>query len=277
MLSKYEKLILKTAKDFTNHTKKLTNPNIIMAIATVLLLVVSFLQYQANLELSDSNEKLTNITTEYYRYHSPEVSLIQGNVVKLYVLHDGNSATHLTVLGLASVYNCATSDDIALVRQENLGYSYKPVEDQKITVYEVQGNVVTPIYEVNIATNDSISIEGCTIPIPIIPGEPPKDVPLLMTYKIENTIELNTTIELEIIEEISNIEVIHPNSKKIISNFTALEPINITYVMGQDKAIVKRGEVIIYNIEVRYTDNKETYQNWKRTFLRPYGLSSLTI
>jgi len=266
----------KVVRNFINNIK-LINPNVILAIATVLLLVVSFLQYQANLELSDSNEKLTNITTEYYRYHSPEVSLIQGNVAKLYVLRDGNSTTYFTVLGFASVYNSALSDDIALVRQENTGNTYKLFDDTKITIYGVQGNVITQIYEVNIPINDSISIESTTIPIPIIPGEPPKEIPLLMTYRIENTIELNTTVELEIIKEISNIEVIHPNTKKIIANFTALDPTNITYIMGKDMAIVEKNGRNVYNIEVRYTENKETYQNWKRTFLRPYGLSSLTI
>ena len=268
---------IESATKVVRNIIKLINPNVILTIATVLLLVVSFLQYQANLELSDSNEKLTNITTEYYRYHSPEVSLIQGNVAKLYVLRDGNSTTYFTVLGIASVYNSALSDDIALVRQENTGNSHKLFDDKKYTIYGVQGNVITPIYEVNIPINDSISIESTTIPIPIIPGEPPKEIPLLMTYRIENTIELNTTVELEIIKEISNIEVIHPNTKKIIANFTALDPTNITYIMGKDMAIVEMNGRNVYNIEVRYTEHKETYQNWKRTFLRPYGLSSLTI
>lgn len=163
-----------------------------------------------------------------------------------------------------------------MLRQKYLGISYKPFENRKLTIYGVQGDSIIEIYDIDIGNNDTISIEGNPSPIPIIPGEPAINVPLMMTYNSEDNINLNKTVEFEIIEEISIIEVIHPN-KTILANITTLKPTNITYIMGTDSAIVKNSDGITYSIDVRYTDNEDTYKDWKITFLRPYGIGSLIV
>lgn len=218
----------------------------ILAIATVLLAIFTFLLY-------NSNEKLTNITTDYYKYHSPDVSLINGYIAKLYVLRDNNSGTYFTVLGIASVYNSKLSTDTALIRQKNLGKSY------------------------TLLNNDTVSVEGSSFPIPIVPGYPPKDVPILVTYKNQKIMDTNAPVEIAIDEDAFNLEVLHPTSKIILYNLTSLNPANITYTMGKDKADVKMNDGSIYEIDVRYTEDKKTYQDWKLTFLRPYGISSIII
>ena len=101
----------------------------------------------------------------------PDVSLIEGYAAKLYVFHDNKSEPSFTVIAIASVYNSAQSDDIALVKQKYLGISHKPFENKKVTIYELYGNSITNIYEEDIGNNDTISIEGPFSPIPIIPGE----------------------------------------------------------------------------------------------------------
>lgn len=235
----------KISKELANYTKILAIATIILAIATILLVFV--------------NQNLTDITKEYYKYNSPDVSLIEGYIAKLYVLRDNNSgSTYFTILGMSSVYNSALSRDVALLKQKNLGNSFNLSKSNKI------------------GRNDTISIEGSSFPIPISPGESPKNVPLLITYKKERIINTNATVELEIDEKISIIEVLHPN-KTILTNLTSLKPMNIIYTMGKDTAIVKMNDGGIYNIDVRYTEDKETYEKWKITFLRPYGISALII
>ena len=255
----------------------LTKYTKLMALATLFLFFAACLSAYATIQISDSNEKMTDITKEFYRYHLPEVSLIEGYVGKLYVFRDNKSGSFFTVIGFASVYNSAQSDDIALARQKYLGKSYKPFENTKITIYGVQDNSMIEIYEIDIENNDTISIEGNPSPIAIIPGEPPIDIPLMMTYKSEDDINLNKTVEFEIVEEISIIEVIHPINKTILANITTLKPTNITYIMGKDSAIVRNSDGRTYNIDVRYTENEDTYRDWKRIFLRPYGISSFIV
>ena len=74
---------------------------------------------------------------------------------------------------------------------------------------------------------------------------------------------------------ITNIEVIHPISKKIMANLTTAEPVDIKYVVGQDIAHVNLN-ASTYSIGVRYTEDKEIYLNWKRRFLASYGTGSIT-
>lgn len=261
--------------EIKNYPKILAYATIVLAFATVVLAIATGILAIETIKLSNSNEKLTNITLEYYGYHLPKVSLIQGNVANLYVFRDNNSGPYLTVLGLASVYNSAESDDIALIRHKYIGTSFRPYANNIIKLHTVQGNSIQS-YEIDIGNNDTISVEGNQFPIPISPGEQKKDIPLLITYKPEDIVDLNTPIGLVILEEITIIEIIHPVEKTILTNLTALKSTNITYIMGEDTAIVKSNDGNTYNIEVRYTEDVETYRDWKKMLLRPYG-SSLTV
>ena len=257
--------------ELVNATKTTARFTKILAIATILLFFVSFLQYQANLKLSESNEILTNITKEFYEYHPPEVSLITGDIDKLYILNN-NTESKITIVGIASVYNSGLSDDIALVIQKRIG-APPYIQNEKVTLYGVQGNTTTKLYEEYTGRNYTIYIDGNPIPISVPPKEQ-KEIPILMTYKLEKASE---TVELEIMEELSDIEVIHPTNKTILKNITALKPATITYTMGNDKAFVKCDDGISYKIDVRYTTNEETYMDWKASFLRQFGVSSLII
>lgn len=280
----------------------------VLAIATIILTISTIFLVYFNYNLSSSNEKLTNITTEFYSYHPPDVSLIKGMILKLYVLRDNNSGTYLTVVGVSSVYNSAQSDDIAVVRQKNLGKSYS-FENLKMTIYEVQPNLITS-YDLESQLNDTIDIEGIPFPIPVKPGDLPRKIPTLITYHMGNNIDLNTTCNISIKgntsqtsnihtfsknlltnqitmepvlsacnitmkANITNIEVIHPISKKIMANLTTAEPVDIKYVVGQDIAHVNLN-ASTYSIGVRYTEDKEIYLNWKRRFLASYGTVSIT-
>lgn len=247
------------ARENVNSNDVIVKYTKILAIATVILAVATLILAISTIKLSDSNEKLTEITEEFYRYHPPDIGLTSGYVAKLYVLRNNSYGTYITVLGIYSIYNSASSDDIALVRKTNLKESFKPLDIQDVSI------------------NDSLSIEGNLFPISIIPGESPKEMPILVTRKIEKMIENDDEIKLEIKSDISRIEVIHPTDNKILTNLTVLNPCNITFTMGQNTAIVEMNDSIKYNIDIRYTEDYEIYQNWKRTFLRPYGISSFTI
>ena len=251
---------------------------IISIVIALLLVYVSFLQLQVNDKLADSNEKLTNITTEYYRYHPPEVSVIQGYVGKLLVFSDGNRGTYITILGLASVYNNAQSDDIALVRVKNFrksirGYGLK-------THFNIEENHKIP--DDTAPFYFTVIFEGNSFSIPVIPGNSPKEIPLIITLfdefrdlNINHANNKNNNMSI-IIDEL-NIEVVHPNNKEIMENLTVLKPIEINYTIGQNKAQVKSNDGKIHEIIVKSTQNKEIYDTWKLNFLSSYGSSSFII
>jgi len=242
-----------------NRKKLKSFSSILMIIFTLLLVLVAFLQYNVNLKISESNEKLTKITTEFYKYHPPEVILIKGEVIKLYVLKD-RTGTYFTIVGLASVYNSALSDDIALIENKYIEHSnpLKTIENNGSST--IEGNLY---------------IEGNIFPIPLNPGDS-SDFPLLATFKTDDLISQNFTFNITLDSTVSTIEVIHPINKTILDNLTAFEPINIVYLMGSDEAIVKKNG---HNksIQVRYTDDTDLYHGWKQTFLSNYGTGSFLI
>lgn len=41
--------------------------------------------------------------------------------------------------------------------------------------------------------------------------------------------------------------------------------------MGSETASIKMNDSHTYTIDVRYTEDKETYRDWKRIFLSEYG------
>ena len=305
-MSRYRGLSANSNKQLALYTEKLAKYTRILAIATILLVVATLGLLAINHNLSESNEKLTNVTTEFYRYHPPDVSLIHGSIYKLFVLRDNNSGTYLTLLGISSIYNSAQSDDIALIRQKKLGETIEFVSPK---IKLIEGNLNT--YNLNLKVNDTIKIEGNPFPIPVKPGEVPKVVPTSITYHMERILDYNaacyillkgnsshskynhifnydnltnqyipetdvSTCDLTIQTNITDLEVLHPISKEIITNLTNAEPVEIKYIIGQNRAIVNLNYGIYY-INVEYTEDRETYQNWKIKFLTSYSPVSVTI
>lgn len=230
-----------------------------LIIFTFLLVIVAIFQYNVNLKISESNEKLTIATTEFYKYHPPEVVLIKGQVIKLYVLKD-STGNYFTIVGLASVYNSALSDDIALIEKKYIKNSYLIKASEKDDSSTIEGNLY---------------IEGNIFPIPLNPGDS-NDFPLLGTFKTNDLINQNFTIDVTVNTTVSIIEVIHPINKTILANLTAFEPINIIYRMGSDEATVINNDINT-SIQVRYTDDIDLYHSWKQTFLSNYGTGAFII
>ena len=306
-MSRYRRVLSANSnKQLALYTEKLANYTKVLAFATTLLFIATLGLVFINQNLSESNENLTNVTTEFYRYHPPDVSLIHGSIYKLFVLRDNNSGTYLTLLGISSIYNSAQSDDIALIRQKKLGETIEFVSPK---IKLIEGNLNT--YNLNLKVNDTIQIEGNPFPIPVKPGEAPKIVPTSITYRMERILDYNTpcyilikgnsshskynhtfnydnltnqfipepdvsTCDLTIQTNVTDLEVLHPISKEIITNLTNTEPVEIKYVVGQNKAIVNLNHITYY-INVEYTEDKETYQNWKIKFLTAYSPISFTI
>lgn len=239
-------------EDLSKYTKILAFATIILAIATVLLVFET-------LKLSDSNERLTKISEEFYKYHPPDVGLTPGYISEIYVLRNSSYGTLISVLGVYTIYNSAISDDAALIKKTNLRESSIPPDIPNKTI------------------SGYTTIEGNSFPIPIIPGDPPKQLPLLVTRQIGIIIEDNSTIYLEIQENISKIEIIHPVNMTILSNLTALEPCNVTYKMGQNEAIVMMNDGSKYSIKVDYSEDYEQYKYWKSKFLNQFGTGYFII
>lgn len=272
MLSKYLNLNKNNKKINSlveqSASQERTNKYLVIVQICLLFLAAIVGYYTISIEnqISDSNEKLTNITDEHYKYHPPEVTLIKAYVSKLYVLKDNNSGTYLSILGIASIYNSALSDDIALVRQKNIGQLDKPFE-YKIKILVGDKSYEGPLMPSNVVK----SVEGNLFPTSVIPGNPPADVPLLTTYKTSKIMNLNKTIDFVVDTNFSVIEVIHPVNKTILTTLTSFEPTNVTYIMGSETASIKMNDSHTYTIDVRYTEDKETYRDWKRIFLSEYG------
>lgn len=244
------------SKENNNSNEKYTKT---LAFATVILAVATVALAFSTINLSNSNERLTELTEEFYMYHPPEIGLTSGYIGKIYVLRNNSYGTYITILGVYSIYNSATSDDTALIRKTNSKESFKQSDNQ------------------GMLNNYSFTIEANSFPIPINPGESPKEMPILVTSEIKEVINNGNEIRLKIESDISKIEVIHPIDERILANFTTLNSCNVILIMGENTAIVEMNDSKKYNVEIRYTEDHEEYQNWKRTFLRPYGASSFLI
>ena len=232
------------------YTQKLAVATIVLTVATICLLIVAGLSLSATQDISESNEKLTNITEDFYTYHPPDVSLISGHIAKLYVVRTNNSETYLTVLGYYSPYNSALADDIALVQQAHIGKQF-------------------------MMANGVIVVEGIIPPFPVIPGEFLEEIPLLMTHKIQESIEISTIMNITIPPLYANIT--HPVNKTLLANLTAIESVNINYTMGENKATMYLSDGHTQSIYVRYTEDIETYNDWKNTMLLQHGSSFYII
>ncbi|MCK5660883.1 MAG: hypothetical protein KAH86_05940 [Methanosarcinales archaeon] len=233
------------------YTKKLAVATIVLTVATICLLIVAGLSLSTTQDISESNEKLTNVTEEFYSYHPPNVSLISGYIGKLYVLKKNNSETYLTVFGYYSPYNSASADDIALVQQAHIGESF-------------------------IGENGAVTVvEGVITPFPVIQGKFSGELPLMSTLKIRQSIEMNVTIDVEIPPIYLN--VTHPLNRTLLANLTATEFAIINYTMGEEKATIHMDGGHTQPIDVRYTEDIEMYNHWKKTMLLQHGYSIYII
>lgn len=244
--------------------------------ATVILALVAALQFAGTLKIADSNEKMTDITEIFYEYHPPNVTLIDGSFAKLYVLKQNGSNTEISVVGIASVYNSALSDDVALVKKNVYSTPYYPLSEAKFIFYIVN-NTTGDIYsttEVPIIINDTLFVEGNSFPLPVNPGSFTY-IPIMLTIKSNSDVPLNKSINFTIDHNHTRFEVVHPTTKKQISNFSSCETSHITYIMGENIAHVTEITGREYIVDVRYTEDKEVYTEWKNIYLLQYGRGAL--
>ena len=267
--------IKKTSKNdakIVKYTRQLTLFTLLLFIATLALASIAYLQYNVDLKMSE-------ITSDFYTYHSPDASVIDGYVTNLYVLNNNSTKMYISVVGLASVYNSALSDDVALVKKMNLRKNYKPFNDEIImiaSIVDMGTGEVLQRQEIPYVRNGTVNVEGNIFPISINSGES-EYIPILISYVRETPFEENNTIDLEIDTNVTQLEVIHPTNKTILYTMTAFSPINITYIMGKDTAIVKVDNHTSYNANVRYTEDENTYRDWKYKFLLQYGEGAFVV
>lgn len=233
------------------NNEKLTKATCWLVIATILLVVVGGLQLILSSNLVDLNEKMTNITFEFYRYHPPDVSLTNGYIARLFVCQDKSMGTYITLYGMGEIYNSDQSNDIALVRPKKLAMEQT-------------------------FDNGRIVIEGNRNYISIIPGEEPKLIPILVTYQINKDFVLNDSIDINVNSNISQIEVIHPLDKKILNNIKVLEPANISYKFGENTAKLDQSDYGV-NIQVLYFEDYHEYVDMKKNILFDYGKTAVLI
>lgn len=253
------------------YTRWLTGFTFLLFIATLALASIAFSQYKVDLKMSD-------ITSDFYTYHSPDAAVIDGYVTNLYVLNNNSTKMYISVVGLASVYNSALSDDVALVKKMDLGNSYKQFKDEIIITYivDMETGEVLQQKEILFVRNDTVHVEGNIFPISINSGES-EYIPILISYVRDTPFEANSTIDLEINANATQLEVIHPINKTILYTMAAFSPINITYIMGEDTAIVKVDNHTSYNANVRYTEDENIYRDWKYRFLLQYGKGAFVV
>ena len=237
-------------ENIAKYTYWLVIVTVFLVIVTVFLVAVGSLQYIVSSNIADSSEKMTNITYEFYRYHPPEVSLINGHIGALFVCQDKDMGTFLTIYGVGEVYNSAQSNDIALVRPNiRIGNQIK---------------------------NGAMFIEGNQNYIPIIPGEEPKSIPVMATYQQNSSLILNYSIQLNVDPNISQIEVIHPIDKKTLGSIKLLEPTRIDYKFGEDKAKLNTNDYS-ETIQVLYFEDYYEYVDMKKEILFGYGKSAVLM
>lgn len=244
----------------------------------VIMIIVTVSIAASTCQMVEVNKQLTKITDEFYEYHPPNITVTYGQVTKLYVLRNESCGTYISLVGLAHVYNSGTADDVAVIRQKGLGLvSNLPAtrkEEEIVKVYSedqlYQILVTTRIDEVDEPASEYF--EGSPYQVAVIPGASPVEMPILITSRIDKVIESNATIELIIEEGYARLEVIHPTTKELIGNITSLEPINITYKMGEGTADAETIDGRTLIMDVRCTENVDTYIYWKKTFMHEHGI-----
>lgn len=229
---------------------------VLTVIATVFIMIFNGLLWSVTLQMAEIDQQLTKVTGEYYEYHPPKVTVTYGQVTKLYVLRNESCGTYISLIGLAHVYNSGIANDIAVIQQKGRGSGY----DSAIQTEE--NGMIAAI----------VDFEGSPYPVPLSPGAFPTEMPILITAHTDKVIELNSTIELIIEKEYARLEVIHPINKKLIDNITSLESIDITYNIGKETADAETADGGMLIMDVRYTDNIDTYMIWKKTFMYEHGI-----
>ena len=233
----------------------------LLVVFTGLLWVATQEMGAATREMADINRQLTNITEEYYEYHPPNVSVISGTVVELYVYRNESNGTYLTIAGLSKFYNSGVADDYGVVRPEDtaleLGTTIKVDNGESIDAREL--------------------VECSGEPIPIPKGGPVVEIPLFLNFFTKETLPLNSIINIKIGEK-PLFEVRHPITKEVLSNISALEHNNISYVMGGDSANAEIMDGRKVNINAYYTEDLSTYVGWKKDFFRRHeATGTITI
>ncbi|MBN2488513.1 MAG: hypothetical protein JXA98_05750 [Methanosarcinaceae archaeon] len=241
---------MKKSQKEKNEVKHTSVTNWLLVIATICLVIVGGLQYSATCEVAKSNAILTNITSEHYKYHPPNVSLTNEYIGKMFIYQD-NDKTTVTIYGIGSFYNDGKSDDIALARPSSLGEVLK-----NETVWIVR--------------------EGNRDSIPIIPSEEPKRIPILVSYQLNESININGRVYISISPDISQIEIIHPLNKTILKNITILSPAYIDFKFG-DKLVIVNSDDYNQYIEVIYFDNYDEYVAKKKGLLYEYGYDAVLM
>jgi hypothetical protein len=229
--------------------------------ATIAMAVFSCLLWDVNRDMAAIDNKLTNLTEEHYRYHPPNVSVISGLAVELYVYRNESKGTYLTIARVSKLYNSGVADDYGVVR----------LEDTALTL----GNTIK---EDNGERIDALELVECSgEPIPIPKGGPVVEIPLCLNFFTREILPLNSRINMQIGEK-PLFEVRHPITKEILSNISALEHNNISYVMGGDSAMAEIMNGRKVNITTYYTEDLSTYKGWKKDFFRRHGATgTITI
>jgi len=231
-------------------TKYISDPAFWLVIVTLLLFMVTW--------------QLVDVTEEFYGYNPPHVNVVYGQVGKLYVFRNESYGTYFSIVGLSHVYNSGIADDLAVVRQKYWGL-------------QVDVRLEEHLGSEGVRKIDAIlGFEGSPYPIPVPAGDPTVEIPILLTCSTKEIIELNKTLHLIIGDDIS-LEVIHPVTEELIDNVTALKPINITYEVGDKTAKAETIDGRKLTLDVRYTEDFDTYVNWKERFLSEYGIKARVL
>lgn len=254
------------AKNNGRYTRALAAATIVMAIFTGVLCYETW-------QMVEINRNLTNITEEYYRYYPPNVSVIYGTVLELYVFRNESCGTSITIAGLSQVYNGGIADDYGVVRLKYWGLSPETTIEEELNFrLLIEDTIVTLKGKRKI--DAKLIVEASPYPIPIPAGGPPVEIPILVTLWTPEVLNLNSTTNLMIGK--LPLEVIHPNTKEVISNVNALEYGNITYVIGEETANAQiMGRNI--NLIVRYTEDFYTFRVWRGDFLQRHGVTGVKL
>ncbi|MDD2666633.1 MAG: hypothetical protein PHD13_04085 [Methanocellales archaeon] len=278
---KKEEPIQEAPKRENNANRLLVIFTAVLAISTVMLVILAFQSNQISQELASITEKsnqisqeLSNITEEFYEYHPPKVSVIYGSVLKLYVLNNSNYETCLTIVGISQVYNSGTADDDAFVRQQYWGLGSNTTIERDLgfsLIFVQEGEVIQRIRAIE-KIDARLSAEGSPYPIPVRAGGPAVEIPILLTSSTKEKFKLNSKLNLTIGKDI-RLEIIDPINKNVTANESAfIGPANITYVMGETTAKMETSDGRSLTIDVRYTEDVDTYKSWKQTFLFEQGI-----
>ncbi len=217
---------------------------------------------------------LTFSTYNAYKYHPPDVSVVYGSVLKLYVLNNSKYETCLTIVGISQVYNSGIADDDAFVRQQywGLGTNTTMERDLGFSLIFVQGGEVIQRIRATEKVDARLSLEGSPYPIPVRAGGPAVEIPILLTSSTKEKFELNSRLNLTIGKDIK-IEIIDPINKNVTANESAfVGPATISYIMGETTAKMETSDGRLLTIDVRYTEDVDTYKSWKKTFLSDRGI-----